>query len=108
MIKLISGDSSDNIQSCWSQVKNGRRRGIAEKGAQSIYNDYIINFGEPKIDDPDLFENIADLICEKKKLPKSTIYDIKSNIEKNLKLIHLDTKNMPQEIISKMDNVYES
>jgi len=106
VIKLISGDTSDNISSCWSQVKNGKKRGIAEKGAKSIYDEYLINFGEPKIADPDLTENIADLICEKKKLPKSTIWDIKRNIENNMKLIFLDTKNIPSEILNKMSYIY--
>lgn len=106
IIKLISGDSSDNISSCWSQVKAGKKRGIAEKGAKSIFNEYLINFGEPSIQDPDLTENIADLICEKKKLPKSNIYDIKKNIESNMKLIYLDTKMIPQEILTKMSKIY--
>lgn len=106
IIKLISGDNSDNISSCWSQTKNGKKRGIAEKGAKSIFDDYLINFGEPKISDPDLTENIADLICEKKKLPKSTIFSIKRNIEDNMKLIFLDTKNIPVDILNKMSIVY--
>jgi 5'-3' exonuclease len=106
MIKLISGDSSDNISSCWSQIKNGKKRGIAERGAKSIFDEYLIHFGEPKISDPDLTENIADLICEKKKLPKSTIFDIKKNIESNMKLIFLDTRNIPQNILDKMNKVY--
>jgi len=106
LIKLISGDTSDNISSCWSQVKNGKKRGIAEKGAKSIFNEYLIHFGEPSISDPDLTENIADLICEKKKLPKSTISDIKENIEENMKLISLDINNIPKEILNKMSSIY--
>jgi 5'-3' exonuclease len=108
LIKLISGDTSDNINSCWSQVKNGKKRGIAEKGAQSIFNEYLVNFGEPNISDPDLSENIADLICEKKKLPKSTIAQIKTRIEENMKLIHLDTKMIPKEILTKMSRIYSN
>jgi hypothetical protein len=106
IIKLISGDNSDNISSCWSQVKNGKKRGIAEKGAKSIFDEYLTNFGDPKISDPDLTENIADLICEKKKLPKSNIWEIKKNIENNMKLIFLDTKNIPSDIFNKMTIVY--
>lgn len=108
VIKLISGDPSDNILSCWSQIKNGKKRGIAEKGAKSIFDEYLINFGEPRIDDPDLTENIADLICEKKKLPKSKIYDIKKNIENNMKLIFLNTQNIPKEIHNKMLSVHSN
>jgi len=106
IIKLISGDSSDNISSVWSQVKNGKKRGIAERGAKSIFDQYLINFGEPTLDDPDLSENIADLICEKKKLSKSSIGNIKSNIENNMKLILLNTEYMPEEIVLKMSKVF--
>ena len=108
VVKLISGDISDNIESVWSVVKNGKRRGIADKGAKSIFDEYISNFGEPSLDDPDLAENIADLICEKKKLPKSSIFEIKGNIERNIKLIVLKTDNMPDKIVEKMTNLYES
>jgi len=108
IIKLISGDISDNISSAWSQVKNGKKRGIAERGAKSIFDEYLIHFGEPNIEDPDLTENIADLICEKKKLSKSSISDIKINIEHNMRLMLLSTDCMPKEIVFRMQNVFES
>ena len=73
---------------------------------RTYFDEYLIHFGEPKISDPDLTENIADLICEKKKLPKSTIFDIKKNIESNMKLIFLDTGNIPETILDKMNKVY--
>jgi 5'-3' exonuclease len=107
MIKLISGDTSDNISSAWSIIKNGKKRGIAERGAKSIFDEYITHFGEPSLDDPDLTENIADLICEKKKLSKTSIYDIKINIENNMKLIVLKTENLPEDILIKMSKIYD-
>lgn len=97
-LKVISGDQSDNISSVWSVVKNGRRRGIGESGAKSIIESYSVEFGELSLDDNDLFENIADLICEKKKLSKTTIGSIKENIIQNMKLIHLDLKSFPPKI----------
>lgn len=106
-IKLIAGDQSDNINSAWSQVKNGRKRGIGAKGAQGIYNEYLTEFGEVSLTDPDLYENMADLICEKKKLSKSQIPSIVSNIQKNVRLIDLRLINLPDEIINKMNDVYE-
>ena len=108
IVKLISGDTSDNISSAWSQVKNGKKRGIAERGAKSIFDEYLVAFGEPSLKDPDLTENIADLICEKKKLSKSSISNIKSNIEDNMRLILLNTEYMPEEIVLKMSNVYKN
>jgi 5'-3' exonuclease len=106
MVKIISGDTSDNIGSVWSIVKNGKKRGIGGKGAQSIYDEYILEFGELNLSDPDLYENIADLICEKKKLSKTQIETIVENIKGNMKLIDLRLHNLPQEIIDKMENGY--
>jgi 5'-3' exonuclease len=108
IIKLISGDKSDNIDSAWSQTKNGRKRGIGEKGAKVIYDQYVSEFGEINLNDPDLYENIADLICEKKKLSKTNIENIVSKIEGNSKLIDLRIKNLPNDIVHKMIEKYES
>ena len=107
IIKLIAGDTSDNISSAWSIVKNGKKRGIADKGAKSIFDGYLIHFGDPSLNDPDFTENIADLICEKKKLSKTSIDDIKTNIENNMRLILLDTSTMPKDILQKMTDVYD-
>ena len=106
VIKIISGDQSDNIGSVWSQVKNGKKRGIGAKGAKTIYDNYVVEFGEIDLKDPDLFENIADLICEKKKLSKTQIETIVDNINSNVKLIDLRLENLPEEIIEKMESKY--
>jgi len=106
MVKIISGDTSDNIGSVWSVVKNGKKRGIGAKGAQSIYDEYILEFGELNLSDPDLYENIADLICEKKKLSKTQIESIVENIKGNMRLIDLRLHNLPDEIINKMETGY--
>ena len=42
------------------------------------------------LNDQDLAENIADLICEKKRLSKTNIKWIEGNINFNMKLILLD------------------
>ena len=107
IIKIISGDASDNIESVWSQVKNGKKRGIGKAGAESVIKNYVSEFGEINLSDPDLHENIADMICEKKKLSKSKIEDIVDNIKGNFKLIDLRLHNLPTDIISKMCEVYE-
>jgi 5'-3' exonuclease len=108
IVKIIAGDQSDNIKSVWSVTKNGKKRGIGAAGAQTIYNEYLTEFGEISLTDPDLYENIADLICEKKKLSKSQIEPIVGNIERNVKLIDLRMVNLPEEIIEKMDEVYNN
>jgi 5'-3' exonuclease len=108
IIKIISGDVSDNIDSVWSQVKGGKKRGIGAKGAKTIYDTYITEFGELSLEDPDLYENIADLICEKKKLSKTKIDSIVERIRGNFQLIDLRIDNLPQDITSKMSSVYDN
>ena len=108
IIKIISGDTSDNIGSVWSQTKNGKKRGIGEKGAKGIYDEYLVEFGELNLHDPDLYENIADLICEKKKISKTQIESIVENIKGNMKLIDLRLHNLPEEIIEKMEVKFDN
>lgn len=107
IIKIISGDQSDNIGSVWSQIKNGKKRGIGPKGAKTIYDNYLQEFGEINLEDPDLYENIADLICEKKKLSKTQIESIVNNIHDNVKLIDLRLINLPEEILDKMNDIFD-
>lgn len=108
IIKMISGDQSDNIKSVWSVNKNGKTRGIGSAGAKTIYDEYIVEFGEFNLQDPDLYENIADIICEKKKLSKSTIEKIVESIKENRALVDLKIENLPNNIIDKMRNVYDN
>jgi 5'-3' exonuclease len=105
-IKLITGDTSDNIDSAWYQTKNGKRRGIGEKGAKKIYDRYIEEFGDVDFLDSNTYENMADIICESKKLESATMGKIVSNIIGNVKLIDLKITNLPNDIINKMDTVY--
>ena len=107
IIKLISGDKSDNINSVWVQTgKTGKKRGIGEIGAKSIYDMYIDEFGDVDLNDPDLFENIADLICEKKKISKIKIDTIVNNLNRNSKVIDLNLDNIPERIVETMKTVY--
>lgn len=106
--KIISGDTSDNISSVYQTNKSGKVRGIGIKGAFSIYENYLSEFGEPSLSDPDLFENIADLICEKKKVSKSNISSIVDRINQNMKLIDLRVESFPDEIVKNMEKVYNT
>jgi 5'-3' exonuclease len=108
LIKIISGDVSDNIQSVYHTSKSGKVRGIGSKGALSIYQNYLLEFGDPSLQDPDLFENIADLICEKKKISKTNITHIVEKIQHNMKLIDLRIHNFPEEVVNDMNRVYNN
>jgi len=106
IIKVISGDVSDNIQSVFQVTKNGKTRGIGSKGAYSIFEEYHSEFGDPSLQDPDLFENIADIICDKKKVSKSNINKIVTRIKENMVLVDLRLESLPTEIVNKMKVIY--
>ena len=101
IIKVISGDTSDNIQSVFQMTKNGKTRGIGAKGAQSIFENYYQEFGDPSLSDPDLYENIADIICEKKKVSKTNIDRIVKRIQQNMALVDLRVESLPQVVVEK-------
>lgn len=105
LVKVISGDTSDNILSVYRQTKNGKVRGIGDKGAESIINSYESEFGEILIDDPDLWENLADLIVEKKKGPSSDIPSVLYRIKENLQLVDLRTERFPLHVREKLKQV---
>jgi hypothetical protein len=61
-------------------VKTERKEELEQAHKQFIMN--ILLNGEIDLRDPDLYENIADLICEKKKLSKTQIVKIVENIDR--------------------------
>ena len=103
LLKIISGDKSDNISSIWNVTKNGKTRGIGDVTSKKIYNKYLEEFGDVDINDIDLHDNIADLICEEKKISKSNIPTIVEKIRFNRKLIELKINNLPKEIVNLME-----
>lgn len=106
--KVISGDVSDNIKSVYQISKNGKTRGIGNKGSLTMIESYINEFGELSLNDPDLYENIADIICEKKKLPKNNISSIIERIDFNMKLIDLRINRLPTNISDKMKKIFNN
>lgn len=102
LIKVISGDTSDNIQSVYVSNKNEKKRGIGEKTAEQIIEKYKKEFGEPSLVDPDLLDNISDLICEKRKLNRNMLNGISENLKKNMNLINLHTDTIPVEVMDRM------
>lgn len=106
LIKVISGDDSDNISSVFVKKTNsGKNRGVGVEGAKSILEKYKSEFGEISLADPDIYDNIADLICEKKKISRSSLDRISDNIKRNMNIITLDSSLWPKEIIERMNTL---
>jgi hypothetical protein len=53
-----------------------------------------------------LFENIADIICEKKKVSKTNIDKIVNRIKENMVLVDLRLESLPPDVVNKMKTVY--
>jgi 5'-3' exonuclease len=105
---MISGDTSDNIDSVWTTYsESGKKRGVGEKSSFTIFDKYAIEFGEPSLEDPELIENIADLVIEKRKLPQSNMQQIVENLSLNKRLVDLRLSNLPTEIVDKMKKKME-
>lgn len=106
VIKLIHGDIGDNISSVYiSKTKTGKDRGIGAKGALNIYNKYFEEFGQLDLDTDEYIENLADIICESKKISYTENLEmIKSSIQLNKKVI--DLHNLPRFIIEKMEKIF--
>lgn len=101
--KVIQGDKGDNVPS--SIIINGR--GIGVKGAEKIYDKYISEFNKiPDMKDSDFLDNLADLICEYKKLSYSSMDEVKGNLKRNIKLMSLETNDIPQKINERMENIH--
>ena len=108
LVKMISGDTSDNIDSVWvTYGANGRKRGIGETGAESIVEKYVQEFGDPVLDDPDLIANIADLVLEKRKVNSIYTDYIINNIKLNQQLVFLKLSNLPETTVNKMREKFE-
>ncbi len=108
LVKIISGDTSDNIDSIWTTYsETGKKRGIGEKGSISIIENYIKEFGDPYLEDPDLYGNIADLVMEKRKVNSNQINEILKNIKLNKKLVDLRLSNMPENIVNIMKDNFK-
>ena len=108
LIKIISGDTSDNIDSIWiTYTETGKKRGIGQVGAESIMEQYVKEFGDPDLEDPDLDMNIADLVMEKRKVHSKHTDDILNNIKLNKQLVNLQLSNFPKETLRLMMDNFE-
>lgn len=107
LLKIISGDKSDNISSVHETYNNGKKRGIGDAGAKTILGLYIDGHGEPSELNDDLIDNLSDVIMEKKKLNKHEFGDIVKNIKKNISMVDLSLSTIPEDINNIMKEVYD-
>lgn len=103
IIKLISGDKSDNISSVFSKkTKSGKSRGIGKTSATKICEQFI---NENELNNLNLsnkeLEELSEIICDIKNIEYNNSEKIKENLIFNRKLINFNY--IPEKIISEMD-----
>ena len=102
--KVLVGDKSDNIPSVitWQkEMKNGKLRNysITDKTAESIYNQFIKEYKDFKIDylfSSEAKDKLSDIIY--RVVGHSSLTLIKANLTKNIGLMLLHNKTIPDPI----------
>lgn len=111
LIKIVSGDSSDDIPSIYyKKTKKGFQR-LGEGRAKNIYNLYLQNHG--KINNNELptekFKtNFTKIIINVAKIEDKSFTEILSKFERNMTLIHLHSAHIPSGIIEAIRVDYEN
>lgn len=111
-IKLISGDSSDNIKSIYEKLTTtGKIRGIGEKGAEKIWNFYKDNYKPYFSTNEETFIN--DIInsleqTNKIELIQETKNTVINNLKRNIKLIELNYKHFPEFVLEEIATQLEN
>jgi 5'-3' exonuclease len=108
-VKLVHGDSGDNIKSVFSkETKSGKMQGIGEAGAKKIYQQYKEVYpGEIDFFDSDWMMRVVPFILENKKIAHTPADErqIIANLKFNRRLIHLDERYLPLDIKGKINRV---
>ena len=108
LIKVISGDKSDNIESVWVVEKNGQKRGIGETGSKKIYEELILEYSDTSLNDDKFIDNLSEVILTNKKLPISDLNKLRQNIVHNMSLVNLKISELPNSVFNRMDIQYKN
>lgn len=112
-LKLVSGDSGDNISSVYeSLTTTGKIRGIGIKGAQTVYSIYKNSYPEDiDFNSANFVNRLADTVCFWKKTSMENLSTVQDNVEqkikRNLKLIVLDKHYIPERVYTEISNNVE-
>ena len=90
IIKILSGDASDNIKGVYPR--------IGEKTAEKIYNKFLI--AKEKIGKYNLYDLLSEMVIEQTKATQEDFNLIRENIIFNNSLINL--KHIPENIVKKI------
>lgn len=115
--KILKGDKGDTVPAAYSIVKNKKTYGIGDKSLGIICellknNNITLN----KILDESAIDPTANIIYDffsnkKSKVPiekDCTLDDVIKNIKRNIKIMYLSDKTIPQDLLSRMNESINS
>lgn len=110
-VKLIQGDTSDNIKSVYEKLTTtGKIQGIGKAGAQKIWNFYKENYKDYfNTKEPEFIKEIINCIERINNIEMSDVKKetVTSNLKRNIKLIELHYRHLPdwvvETVIEKLD-----
>jgi 5'-3' exonuclease len=110
-VKIIQGDSSDNIDSVLKvpmKKDPTKFRGIGKAGAEKIFTAYKSQYpNEIDFMDDSWIEDVVEFVAENKKVDVDEYEnEIVENIKMNRRLIHLHERHLPRVIREKIEVVY--
>lgn len=106
-IKIISGDSGDNIKSVWTGIHT---RGIGEKGAEKIWEMYREDSEDtPNYLSTQFHQDLAEYCCIYKQMEPTDelLAQLIKNIRHNIRLIHLHNRHIPKELNESFNKEYD-
>ena len=109
-VKFVHGDVGDNIKSVFSTPMKSnplKMRGIGQKGAEKIYDNYKANNPETiSFLEDEWFDKTAMYIAENKKVSLSeNEKEIIKGLKLNRSIIHLDTSFFPEQVLTDMKKI---
>lgn len=106
--KVIGGDAGDAVPPIWTWTKNNKTFRVTPAKIQRIYEIMLANKPITDVYDlPNRAQEIADAICATTK-EVAPVDAIRDNLVRNLKLVFLDRRVIPQSIQTTFDQDYEN
>jgi hypothetical protein len=110
-MKVLTGDSGDNVSPAYWYTLNGRRYGISEKKASEIVSEFKQKHGTLShmyLYNNEYIVDLANIIIRIMKAKHMNREQIISNIRSNVNLMVLSAESIPEGILDDMFKLIES
>lgn len=110
-IKVLTGDSGDNVPSAYWYTLNNRRYGISDNKAQTIISEFKKKYGELShiyLYNDEFIQELANIVIRVMNAKHMSREQIITNIRNNTNLMILSTDSIPDGILDEMFSFIET